>query len=77
MRIKAWIIAAAACAGLAACGDTFQEQALIGGGARCCDRSGSGRQTIHRRSLGGSGQLALLPDQPKQMQLRGALPLTH
>lgn len=33
MRIKAWIIAAAACAGLAACGDTFQEQALIGGGA--------------------------------------------
>ena len=29
---RTWILALAACAGLAACGDTFGEQALLGAG---------------------------------------------
>ena len=33
MRIKAWVVAAAGLAGLAACGDTATEQALYGAGA--------------------------------------------
>lgn len=33
MRIRRTILALAACAGLAACGDSFGEQALFGGGA--------------------------------------------
>ncbi|THH35802.1 hypothetical protein E4Z66_12015 [Aliishimia ponticola] len=33
MQFKAWIIAAAGLAGLAACGDTITDQALVGAGA--------------------------------------------
>jgi len=33
MRIKAWVVAAAATSGLVACGDTISEQALVGAGA--------------------------------------------
>lgn len=33
MQFKAWVIATAALAGLAACGDTMGDQALIGAGA--------------------------------------------
>ncbi|MEZ5675638.1 MAG: hypothetical protein R3D81_10545 [Thalassovita sp.] len=33
MHTRKWIMGLAACAGLAACGDTFGEQALLGAGA--------------------------------------------
>lgn len=33
MRTRNWILGLLACAGLAACGDTFGEQALMGAGA--------------------------------------------
>ncbi|MDX1780054.1 MAG: hypothetical protein R3256_01930 [Thalassovita sp.] len=32
MRSRNWILALAACSALAACGDTFEEQALLGAG---------------------------------------------
>ncbi|WP_319826246.1 hypothetical protein [Thalassovita sp.] len=33
MYLRTWILGLAACAGLAACGDTFGEQALLGAGS--------------------------------------------
>ncbi|MYM56543.1 hypothetical protein GR167_14590 [Rhodobacteraceae bacterium GS-10] len=32
MRLKHWTLALIACSGLAACGDTFEQQALFGAG---------------------------------------------
>ena len=68
MRIKAWVVAAIAFAGLAACGDTPGEQALIGGGAGAATAVVLDGKPFTGAVLGAAGNLLYCQTNPGKCQ---------
>lgn len=57
MRFSRFILAAATCAGLAACGDTTGEQALLGGGAGAVGAAVLNADPLFGAAVGAAGNV--------------------
>lgn len=62
---KSWIIAGVLCAGLAACGDTMGEQALIGGAAGVGAAAVTGGNAGTGALVGAAGNVAYCQANPR------------
>ncbi|NVO23406.1 hypothetical protein [Donghicola mangrovi] len=66
MLKKTWIVASVALLGLAACGDTLGEQALLGGGAGAAAGAVTGGDVVTGAVVGAAGNVAYCRTYPSR-----------